>query len=94
MKTYTAALLALLLSTSAAKAFSIPSVGSFDSKETQLKACMVQEAQQALLNGTLTKNNIDSQAVKIATSCATKVSVKQDDASVQLATTVIKGLLK
>ena len=55
---------------------------------------MLQEAEQNLAAGTLTKDNIDSQAVKIAASCATKAAIKHDDSTVQLAATVIKGLLK
>lgn len=83
-----------MLLANSAMAFTIPSADSFNSKETQMKACMLQEAQQALAKGTLSKDNIDSQAAKIAASCAAKAAVKNDAATIQLATVVIKGLLK
>lgn len=87
------ALFLMLLATSA-MAFGIPSAASLDPKETKLKTCMLQEAQRALANGTLTKDNVESQAVKVAKSCATKTAIKSDNTTVQLATTVIKELLK
>ncbi len=94
MKIITASLLSVMLITSTAMAFDLPSAGSLDPKQAKLKTCMLQEAQQALAKGTLTKDNIETQAAKIAASCATKSALKNDAATVQLATTVIKGLLK
>lgn len=94
MKIFTATLFSALLLTSSAMAFELPSVGSLDPKQAKLKTCMLQEAQQALTKGTLTKDNIETQATKIAASCATKSALKNDTATVQLATTVIKELLK
>lgn len=94
MKIFTVSLFSAMLLASSAMAFGIPSAASLDPKEAKLKTCMLQEAQQALAKGTLNKDNIESQAAKIAASCATKTAVKNDSATVQLATTVIKGLLK
>ena len=94
MKIFTVSLFSAILLASSAMAFGIPSDASLDPKDAKLKACMSQEAQKALANGTLTKDNIESQATKIAQSCATKATVKSDNTTVQLATTVIKGLMK
>ena len=94
MKIFTASLFSVMLLANSAMAFSLPSTASLDPKEAKLKACMLQEAEQNLAAGTLTKDNIDSQAVKIAASCATKAAIKPDASTVQLAATVIKGLLK
>jgi len=94
MKIITASLLSIMLLTSTAMAFDMPSAGFLDSNQAKLKTCMLQEAQQALAKGALTKDNIETQAAKIAASCATKSALKNDAATVQLATTVIKGLLK
>lgn len=94
MRIFAVSLISAIIVATSAMAFDLPSVPSLDSGETKLKACMLQEAQQALEKGTLTKDNIDSQAAKIATSCATKAAIKQDSSTVQLAVTVIKGLLK
>lgn len=90
MKIFTASLFSVMLLANSAMAFSLPSTASLDPKETKLKVCMLQN----LAAGTLTKDNIDAQAVKIAASCATKAAIKHDDSTVQLAATVIKGLLK
>ena len=92
MKIFTASLFSVMLLANSAMAFSLPSTASLDPKETKLKVCMLQEAEQNLAAGTLTKDNIE--AVKIAASCATKAAIKHDDSTVQLAATVIKGLLK
>lgn len=92
MKTFAMSLLTMTLLTSSAMAFTIPS--AVNPNEAKLKTCMLQEAQQELAKGTLTKDNIDSQAAKIAASCATKAAVKNDAATLQLATVVIKGLVK
>ena len=94
MKIFTASLFSVMLLANSAMAFSLPSTASLDPKETKLKVCMLQEAEQNLAAGTLTKDNIDAQAVKIAASCATKAAIKHDDSTDQLAATVIKGLLK
>lgn len=94
MKIFTMSLLSAVLLLTSAMAFDLPSAPSLDTKEAQMKACMLQEAQQALSKGTLTKDNIETQAAKIAASCAAKAAVKNDAAKIQLATTVIKGLLK
>lgn len=94
MKFFTASLFSVLLLASSAMAFDIPSASSLDPKQAKLKTCMLQEAQQSLAKVTLTKDNIETQAAKIAASCATKSALKNDAATVQLATTVIKGLLK
>lgn len=94
MKTLIVSFFSIMLLANSAMAFSIPSADSLNLKETKMKACMLQEAQQSLAKGTLTKDNIETQAAKIAASCATKQAVKQDAETVQLATTVIKSLLK
>ena len=94
MKIFTISLFSTMLLTATAMAFDLPSAPSLDTKEAQMKACMLQEAQQALTKGTLTKDNVDSQAAQIAASCASKNAVSSNPATVQLATTVIKGLLK
>lgn len=83
-----------MLLANSASAFTLPSPSAFDPKETKMKTCILQEAEQALTKGILTKDNIDTQASKIAASCAVKNAVKNDNATVVLATTIIKGLLK
>ncbi|MBQ8677392.1 MAG: hypothetical protein IJ529_02845 [Alphaproteobacteria bacterium] len=93
MKIITASILAAMLTANTAMAFDIPSIASLDPKQATLKTCMLQEAQQALTKGTLTKDNIETQAAKIAASCATKSALKNDSATVQLAINVIKGLM-
>lgn len=77
-----------------ALAFNIPTPTSINPDETKLKACILQEAQQALIKGTLTKDNLNDQATKIAAACATKNAIKQDDNTVKLAVVVINSLLK
>lgn len=94
MKIFAVSLISAMIVTTSVMAFDIPSAPSLDTGEAKLKTCMMQEAQQALAKGTLTKENIDSQAAKIAASCATKTAVKHDASTVQLAATVIKGLMK
>ena len=94
MKIFAVSLISAMIVTTSAMAFDIPSAPSLDTGEAKLKTCMMQEAQQALSKGTLTKDNIETQAAKIAASCAAKAPVKNDAAKIQLATTVIKGLLK
>lgn len=91
MKNFITSVFAIVLFTSSAMAFNLPSV---DSKEAKLKACMLQEAKQALVKGTLNKDNIETQATTIAASCAAKSALKNDPATVELATTVIKSVLK
>jgi adenylosuccinate lyase len=91
MKIWTIALLASLVCSTSAMAFSLPKV---DSNQAKLNACITQEAQQALVKGTLTKANIDKQAEKIAATCATKLALKNDPATTQLAVTIINGLVK
>lgn len=91
MKIWTIALLASLAYSTSAMAFSLPKV---DSNQAKLNACITQEAQQALAKGSLTKANIDKQAEKIATTCATKLALKNDPATTQLAVTIISGLVK
>lgn len=94
MKTFTVSLLSTMLLASAAMALSLPGADSINPNEAKLKTCIAQEAQAALVKGVLTKDNIDNQAAKIAANCATKAAVKNDSATLNLATTVIKGLLK
>ena len=94
MKIFTISLFSTMFLTAAAMAFDLPSAPSIDTKEAQMKACMLQEAQQALAKGALTKDNVDTQAAQIAASCASKNAVSNNSATIQLATTVIKGLLK
>ena len=94
MKKFSIIFLTSMLVAANAMAFDLPSVPSADAKEAQMKSCIMQEAQQALTKGTLSKDNIDSQAAKIAASCATKLAVTSDNATVQTAITVIKNLLK
>lgn len=91
MKILTIALLASLAYSTSAMAFSLPKV---DSNQAKLNACITQEAQQALVKGTLTKANIDKQAEKIAATCATKLALKNNPATTQLAVTIINGLVK
>ncbi len=91
MKIWTIALLASLVCSTSAMAFSLPKV---DSNQAKLNTCITQEAQQALVKGSLTKANIDKQAEKIAAVCATKLALKNDPATTQLAVTIISGLVK
>lgn len=94
MKIITASFFSIILLTGTAMAFGLPSVGSLDVNQAKLKTCMLEQAQQALAGGTLTKDNVETQAVEIAKSCATKSALKNDAATVKLATTVIKSLMK
>lgn len=65
MKIFTASLFSVMLLANSAMAFSLPSTASLDPKEAKLKVCMLQEAEQNLAAGTLTKDNIDAQAVTL-----------------------------
>lgn len=94
MKISTLLVLSLILLTNSAQAFSLPTSDSLNTNESQLKTCILQEAKNALTAGILTKDNINSQAAKIAAACATKATVKNDTSTLQLATTIINGLLK
>ena len=44
--------------------------------------------------GILKKDNIEAEATKITTTCAAQVALKVDNTTIELATTVIKSLLK
>ena len=66
MKIFTASLFSVMLLANSAMAFSLPSTASLDPKEAKLKVCMLQEAEQNLAAGTLTKDNIDAQAVIVS----------------------------
>ncbi len=93
MKIFTLSLLLAVSLTTSAMAFSIPTT-TLNPKNVKLKTCMLQEAKQALEKGVLKKDNIQAEATKIATTCAAQVALKVDNTTVELATTVIKGLLK
>ena len=94
MKTFTISLIMAMSLATSSMAFSLPAVDSLDAKDAKLKACMLQEAQKALANGSLTKATVDKQATLIAETCATASAIKSNPETVQLAVTVINGLLK
>ena len=94
MKKFATSFLFTMLLSGSVLAFTLPSPSVIDPKETKMKTCILQEAKQAFAQGALTKDNIDAQATKIAASCAAKTAIKNDAATVQLATTIIKSILK
>ena len=94
MKIFTLTLLLAVSLTTSAMAFSIPTTTTLNPKNVKLKTCMLQEAKQALEKGILKKDNIEAEATKIATTCAAQVALKVDNTTIELATTVIKSLLK
>lgn len=80
-----------MLITTNASAFSISDVA--DNADVKMRACLMDEAKESFAKGKLAAGNVETVAKEISTTCATKLAIDADPATVKLAVQILKSMM-
>jgi len=92
------ALLALFCAvsvSSSVQAFSLSDVSDISGNKIKLQSCLAEEAKKSVTEGKIAETKLDTLARQIATTCVSKLSLKNvDDSTVTMAKNILNAFAK